>query len=203
MVQMDLRFIRNTKIIQHRSIKMNLEETTTETITQVPDETGTDNPIDFPVVEDTIEMKLEQALAQASEMKDAWLRAKAETENVRRRSMEDAAKARKYALESFAEDLLAVKDSLEMALQAEALSQEGIELTLKQLTESFTKHKIVEVNPKVGAALDPNKHQAITAVESEQEENTIVTTMQKGYMIADRLLRPAMVTVAKKKEENE
>jgi molecular chaperone GrpE len=182
---------------------MNLEETTTETITQVPHETGTDNPIDFPVVEDTTEKKLEEALAQASEMKDAWLRAKAETENVRRRSQEDAAKARKYALESFAEDLLAVKDSLEMALQAEALSQEGIELTLKQLTESFTKHKIVEVNPKVGAALDPNKHQAITAVESEQEENTIVTTMQKGYMIADRLLRPAMVTVAKKKEENE
>jgi molecular chaperone GrpE len=178
---------------------MNLEENTTQTITEVPLETGTEDTI----VEDTIEMKLEQALADASEMKDAWLRAKAETENVRRRSMEDANKARKYALESFAEDLLAVKDSLEMALKADSLSQEGIELTLKQLTESFVKHRVVEINPEVGTALDPTRHQAITAIESEQQENTIVTTMQKGYMIADRLLRPAMVTVAKKKEDNE
>lgn len=178
---------------------MNLEENTTQTITEVPLETGTEDTI----VEDTIEMKLEQALADASEMKDAWLRAKAETENVRRRSMEDANKARKYALESFAEDLLAVKDSLEMALKADSLSQEGIELTLKQLTESFAKHRVVEINPEVGTALDPTRHQAITAIESEQQENTIVTTMQKGYMIADRLLRPAMVTVAKKKEDNE
>jgi molecular chaperone GrpE len=182
---------------------MNLEENTTETITQVPHETGTDNPIDFPVVEDTTEKKLEEALAQASEMKDAWLRAKAETENVRRRSQEDSQRARKYALESFAEDLLTVKDSLEMALKADTLSQEGIELTLKQLTESFTKNKILEVDPKVGDALDPTKHQAISAIESEQEENTIITTMQKGYMISDRLLRPAMVTVAKKKEITE
>jgi molecular chaperone GrpE len=174
---------------------MNLEET----ITEVPQETGAEDTI----VEDTIEMKLEQALANASEMKDAWLRAKAETENVRKRSMEDANKARKYALESFAEDLLAVKDSLEMALKADSLSQEGIELTLKQLTESFAKHRVVEINPEVGTALDPTRHQAITAIESEQQENTIVTTMQKGYMIADRLLRPAMVTVAKKKEDNE
>jgi len=136
-------------------------------------------------------------------MKDAWLRAKAETENVRRRSLEDANKARKYALESFAQDLLSVKDSLEMALKADSLSQEGIELTLKQLTESFAKHRVVEINPEVGTALDPTRHQAITAIESEQQENTIVTTMQKGYMIADRLLRPAMVTVAKKKEDNE
>jgi molecular chaperone GrpE len=178
---------------------MNLEENTTQTITEVPLETGTEDTI----VEDTIEMKLEQALADASEMKDAWLRAKAETENVRRRSMEDANKARKYALESFAEDLLAVKDSLEMALKADSLSQEGIELTLKQLTESFAKHRVVEINPEVGTALDPTRHQAITAIESDQQENTIVTTMQKGYMIADRLLRPAMVTVAKKKEDNE
>ena len=178
---------------------MNLEENTTQTITEVPLETGTEDTI----VEDTIEMKLEQALADASEMKDAWLRAKAETENVRRRSMEDANKARKYALESFAEDLLAVKDSLEMALKADSLSQEGIELTLKQLTESFAKHRIVEINPEVGTALDPTRHQAITAIGSEQQENTIVTTMQKGYMIADRLLRPAMVTVAKKKEDHE
>jgi molecular chaperone GrpE len=174
---------------------MNLEET----ITEVPQETGAEETI----VEDTIEMKLEQALAEASEMKDAFLRAKAETENVRRRTMEDAHRARKYALESFAEDLLAVKDSLEMALKADTLSQEGIELTLKQLTESFTKNKIVEVDPKVGDTLDPNKHQAIGAVESDQEANTIVTTMQKGYMIADRLLRPAMVTVAKQKETDE
>ena len=178
---------------------MNLEENTTQTITEVPLETGTEDTI----VEDTIEMKLEQALADASEMKDAWLRAKAETENVRRRSMEDANKARKYALESFAEDLLAVKDSLEMALKADSLSQEGIELTLKQLTESFAKHRIVEINPEVGTALDPTRHQAITAIGSEQQENTIVTTMQKGYIIADRLLRPAMVTVAKKKEDHE
>lgn len=195
MVQMDLRYIRNTKIIQHRSIKMNLEET----ITEVPQETGAEETI----VEDTIEMKLEQALAEASEMKDAFLRAKAETENVRRRTMEDAQRARKYAVESFAESLLPVKDSLEMALSSEELSKEGIELTLKQLTEAFAKNKLTEINPSIGDALNPSLHQAISAIESEQEENTIVTVMQKGYMITDRLLRPAMVTVAKKKETTE
>jgi molecular chaperone GrpE len=178
---------------------MNLEENTTQTIPEVPQETGTEDTI----VEDTIEMKLEQALADASEMKDAWLRAKAETENVRRRSQEDAQRARKYALESFAEDLLAVKDSLEMALKSQELSKEGIEITLKQLTDAFIKNRLVEVDPSVGDMLDPTRHQAISAVESEQEENTIVTTMQKGYMIVDRLLRPAMVTVAKKKETTE
>jgi molecular chaperone GrpE len=174
---------------------MNLEET----ITEVPQETGAEETI----VEDTIEMKLEQALAEASEMKDAFLRAKAETENVRRRTMEDAQRARKYAVESFAESLLPVKDSLEMALSSEELSKEGIELTLKQLTEAFAKNKLTEINPSIGDALNPSLHQAISAIESEQEENTIVTVMQKGYMITDRLLRPAMVTVAKKKETTE
>jgi molecular chaperone GrpE len=147
---------------------------------------------------------LEQQLA---DMKDAWLRAKAEAENIRRRSQDEIVKARKFALESFAEDLLAVKDSLEMSLATDTLAidtlKEGVEITLNQLADVFKKNRIAEVAPQVGDVLDPVKHQAIATVESEQEVNTIVTVMQKGYMIADRLLRPAMVTAAKERVDNE
>jgi len=156
------------------------------------------------VVEDT---RLAEAEAKAKEMADAWLRAKAEAENIRKRSQDEIVKARKFALEGFAMDLLAVKDSLEMALKTTTEDVDtvlsGVKITLDQLTDVFKKNRIAEVDPHAGDVLDPVKHQAIATVESEQAANTIVTTMQKGYMIADRLLRPAMVTVAKEQEEDD
>jgi molecular chaperone GrpE len=157
--------------------------------------------------DDGLANKLAEAEARASEMQDSFLRAKAETDNIRRRSQEDIVKARKYAVESFAEEMLAVKDSLEMALKTESPSlesfKEGIELTLTQFNDALKKNRVIEVSPAVKDLLDPTKHQAIATVESDQEVNTIVAVMQKGYMIADRLLRPAMVTVAKPKEKDE
>lgn len=156
------------------------------------------------VVEDT---RLAVAEAKAQEMADAWLRAKAEAENIRKRSQDEIIKARKFALEGIAEDLLAVKDSLELSLASATPTvdtlKEGVEITLNQLAGVFKKNRITEVAPQVGEVLDPVKHQAIATVESEQDVNTIVTVMQKGYMIADRLLRPAMVTVAKERADNE
>ena len=140
---------------------------------------------------------------KAEEHHDAWLRAKAETENVRRRAQEDIAKASKFAVERFARELLAVKDSLEAALAAEAPSVEsmrsGTELTLKQLIAAFEKSNLTEVNPQ-GEKFDPHFHQAISMIDAEQEANTVVNVLQKGYLIADRVLRPALVVVAKPKE---
>lgn len=153
---------------------------------------------------EVVEPTLEQQLA---DMKDAWLRAKAEAENQRRRSFDDMAKARKFALESFAEALLPVKDSLELALKTESPTvdslKEGVEITLQQLSDVLKRNQITEVLPTVGDALDPKQHQAIATVASEQATNTVVSVMQTGYMIADRLLRPAMVTVAKAQVEDE
>jgi molecular chaperone GrpE len=144
--------------------------------------------------------RLAEAEAKATEMQDAFLRAKAEMENVRRRAQEDIAKAHKFAIEGFAEALLPAKDSLEMALKIETPSleslKEGVEMTLKQLSAAFEKNRLIEVNPQPGDKLDPMKHQAISMVAADQEANTIVTVLQKGYMIADRLLRPALVTVS-------
>jgi molecular chaperone GrpE len=133
-------------------------------------------------------------------MQDAFLRAKADGENTRRRAQEDIARAHKFAIESFAEAMVPVKDSLEMALKVETPSieslKEGVEMTLKQLTSAFEKNRLIEISPEQGEKLDPMKHQAISMVPSEQEANTVVTVLQKGYMIADRLLRPALVIVA-------
>ena len=144
--------------------------------------------------------QLVEAQSKLAEMQDAYLRAKAEADNTRRRAQEDIAKAHKYAVESFAESLLPVKDSLEMALKVETPSidslKEGVDMTLKQLVAAFDKHRLVEVNPQPGEKLDPMKHQAISMVPAEQEANTIVSVLQKGYMISDRLLRPALVTVS-------
>lgn len=151
----------------------------------------------------TLEQKLADAEARATEMQDSFLRAKAEVENIRRRAQEDIARAHKYAIEGFAESLVPVKDSLEMALQVETPSieslKEGVEMTLKQLSSAFEKNRLLEINPKAGDKLDPMKHQAISMVPAEQEANTIVTVLQRGYMISDRLLRPALVTVAQEK----
>jgi len=148
----------------------------------------------------TPEEKLAEVEAKLTEAQDAFLRAKAEAENIRRRAQDDVAKAHKFAIEGFAEDLVPVKDSLEMALKLDTPSvdslKEGVEMTLKQLNGAFERNRLAEINPQPGEKLDPMKHQAISMVPAEQEANTIVTVLQKGYMIADRLLRPALVTVA-------
>ena len=148
----------------------------------------------------SLEEKLAAAEAKVSEMQDAFLRAKADTENIRRRAQEDVAKAHKFAIENFAEALVPVKDSLEMALKLDTPSvdslKEGVEMTLKQLSAAFDRNRLLEINPVPGEKLDPMKHQAISMVPADQEANTIVSVLQKGYMIADRLLRPALVTVA-------
>jgi len=148
----------------------------------------------------SFEERLAAAEAKATEMQDAYLRAKADGENIRRRAQEDVAKAHKFAIENFAEALVPVKDSLEMALKLDTPSveslKEGVEMTLKQLNSAFERNRLQEINPVPGEKLDPMKHQAISMVPADQEANTIVTVLQKGYMIADRLLRPALVTVA-------
>jgi molecular chaperone GrpE len=146
------------------------------------------------------EEKLAEAEAKIAELQDAFLRAKADSENIRRRAQDDISKAHKFAVESFAEALLPVKDSLEMALKLEAPSveslKEGVEMTLKQLSAAFERNKLIEVNPQPGEKMDPMRHQAISMVPADQAANTIVSVLQKGYMISDRLLRPALVTVA-------
>ncbi|CAG4886457.1 nucleotide exchange factor GrpE [Paraburkholderia saeva] len=142
---------------------------------------------------------LAEAQAKIAELQESFLRAKAETENVRRRGQDDVAKAHKFAIESFAEHLLPVLDSLEAALADNsgdlAKVREGVELTLRQLTGALEKGRVVALNP-VGEKFDPHRHQAISMVPAEQEANTVVAVLQKGYVIADRVLRPALVTVA-------
>jgi molecular chaperone GrpE len=150
-----------------------------------------------------LEEKLIQTEAKLAELHDAFLRAKADGENIRRRAQEDISKAHKYAVESFAESMIPVKDSLEMALKIETTSiealKEGSEMTLRQLSSAFEKNRLLEINPGKGDKLDPAKHQAVSMVPADQEANTVVEVLQKGYTIADRLLRPALVTVAQPK----
>ena len=147
-----------------------------------------------------MEELLKKAELAAEEHHDAWLRAKAETDNVRRRAQTDIANAHKYALESFAVELLSVRDSLEAALASgngctDAL-RSGVELTLKQLTNAFEKFSIKEINP-LGEKFDPHKHQGIGVVEADADPNTVVSVPQKGYSLNDRVIRPALVTIAK------
>jgi molecular chaperone GrpE len=144
--------------------------------------------------------QLEKALTESAQTKDALLRALADAENIRKRSTADVASAHKYAIENFANNLLPVKDTLEMAVADTASSVEqmrmGVDLTLKNLVAAFEKAKISEVNP-LGQKFDPTKHQAVSHVESDQPANTVVQVFQKGYVLQDRVLRPAMVAVAK------
>jgi molecular chaperone GrpE len=151
----------------------------------------------------SMEEMLKTAELKAQEHYDAWMYAKAEGENIRRRAAEDVSKAQKFAVERFSNEMLAVKDSLEAAMTVQTDNIEsfksGMELTLKQLSSVFEKFNIKEINP-VGEKLDPHKHQAIGVLESEQEANTVVNVMQKGYSLNDRILRPALVMVAKGKE---
>jgi molecular chaperone GrpE len=145
---------------------------------------------------------LAEAQAKLAELQESYLRAKAETENVRRRAQEDVSKAHKFAIESFAEHLLPVIDSLEAAVAHSSDDlvkvREGVELTLRQLTGALEKGRVVALNP-VGEKFDPHRHQAISMVPAEQEPNTVVAVLQKGYVINDRVLRPALVTVAQAK----
>ncbi len=153
----------------------------------------------------SLEELLRQAELASAEHHDAWLRAKAETENVRRRALEDVARASKFAVEKFAGELLAVKDSLEAALANEnqnaANLKAGVELTLKQLAAAFEKSSLTEINPQ-GEKFDPHKHQAISQIEAPDattEANTVLSVLQKGYALHDRVIRPALVVVAKAK----
>ncbi|MCD8504513.1 MAG: nucleotide exchange factor GrpE [Burkholderiaceae bacterium] len=157
----------------------------------------TEGPVD-PV--ETLQQALAAAQAQVQEHYDNLLRAQAEMENVRRRAQEEVAKARKFGIESFAEGLVPVKDSLEAALaQADQSADDmraGIQTTLKQLAAAFERNHLTEIAPAAGEKFDPHHHQAIATVPAEQDANTVVAVLQKGYLIADRVLRPALVTVA-------
>lgn len=154
-------------------------------------------PVD-PVAE--LQAQLLAAQAQAQEHYDSLLRARADAENARRRAQEDIAKAHKFSIESFAESMVPVRDSLEAALgqqnQTVESLREGVEVTLKQLTVAFERHKLNEIQPQQGDKFDPHQHQAIASVPAEQPANTVLQVLQKGYVIADRVLRPALVTVA-------
>jgi len=156
-----------------------------------------------PEVMPSLEEMLQESERKAQEHYDAWMYAKAEGENIRRRAVEDVSKAQKFAVERFSNEMLAVKDSLEAGLAVETAAVEsfksGMELTLKQLSSVFEKFNISEINP-IGEKLDPHKHQAISMIESDQPANTVVSVMQKGYALNDRVLRPALVLVAKGKE---
>ncbi|HEY4316369.1 MAG TPA: nucleotide exchange factor GrpE [Herbaspirillum sp.] len=178
----------------------NEKQVAADAVDQTEETAAMQNDTQEASAENALEQQLSAAEAKAAEMQDAYLRAKAESENIRRRAQEDIARAHKFAVENFAEGLLSVKDSLEMALSVQAPSmeslKEGVEITLKQLSAAFEKNKLLEINPAVGEKLDPMKHQAVSAVPAEQEANTVVAVLQKGYTISERLLRPALVTVA-------
>ncbi len=165
-----------------------------------PDTSGTE-PASAAAEGQTLEKLLADAQARIDEQKDAWMRAMADAENARKRARADIEAAHKFAVERMAESLLAVMDSLEATLSAsEAAPQalrDGVEITLKQLKAAFQKASLAEILPAVGERFDPHKHQAMAADESAAEPNTIVAVMQKGYRLHDRVLRPALVTVAK------
>jgi len=167
-----------------------LEDTATASVANTPTEE----------VMPSLEESLQTAERKAQEHYDAWMYAKAESENIRRRAVEDVSKAQKFAVERFSNEMLAVRDSLEAGLAVETSTVEsfksGMELTLKQLSSVFEKFNILEINP-VGEVLDPHKHQAISMVESDQPANTVVSVMQKGYVLNGRVLRPALVLVSK------
>ncbi len=163
----------------------------------MPEAADADEGIEGRIAE--LEAKLGAAFAEAERLREDWLRAKAETENVRRHGEDDVAKAHRFGVEGFAGALLAVKDSLDAALVVENSSveafQQGVELTARQLDTVFEKFDIRPIAPQ-GEKFDPHFHQAISQVPSDQEPNTVVSVLQKGYLLHDRVLRPALVTVA-------
>ncbi|GGE74647.1 nucleotide exchange factor GrpE [Paenalcaligenes hominis] len=158
-----------------------------------------DETLQFPQ-ETNLEAELSETQAKVAEYYDQLLRAKAEMENIRRRATEDVAKARKFAVESFAESLIPVRDSLEAALAQETQTievlSEGVETTLRQLNSAFERHKLIEIAPQIGDKFDPHTHQAISAIPSEHPKDTVAQVLQKGYALSDRVLRPALVMVS-------
>ena len=151
---------------------------------------------------DDREARLAAAEAEVARLNDEFLRAKAEAENARRRAVEDVARAHRFGIEAFASSLLAVRDSLEAALVVETPTieslREGVALTHRQLTTAFEKAALVEISPE-GQKFDPHRHQALSQVESDAEPNTVVAVVQKGYLLHDRVIRPALVMVAREK----
>jgi len=150
--------------------------------------------------ESSAEVQLTELQARFTEVNEAFLRARADAENTRRRAEEEMSKARKYAVESFAESLLPVMDSLQAAIaQPEAGTAQvlqGVHATLRQLAAALERNKVIEIAPPPGTKFDPHQHQAISVVPADQDPNTVVAVLQKGYLISDRVLRPALVTVA-------
>jgi len=147
------------------------------------------------------EIKIAELEGRLAEMSDAYLRAKAEVENIRRRADEDVSKARKFAVEGFAEAMLPIMDSLEAAIATPGAAVEtvleGVHATRRQLSSALERNKVVEINPAAGTKFDPHQHQAISVVPAPgQDANTVVAVLQKGFLIADRVLRPALVTVS-------
>lgn len=146
-----------------------------------------------------LQAELVELKAKSADLADQYLRAKAEAENARRRADEEVSKARKFGIESFAESLLPVCDSLDAALAIEnataAQLREGSDATLRQLACALERNKVMVIAPKSGEKFNPHQHQAISVVAAAQEPNTVVAVLQKGYLIADRVLRPALVTV--------
>ena len=181
----------------------------------MPDNVNTESPLEpsasepaandasagqAPAADPALQAQIAALEARNQELTDQFLRAQAEMQNTRRRADEEVAKARKYAVDSFAENLLPVCDSLEAGLVHKDLTvqqiRDGAEATLRQLKAAMERNKVLEINPGAGTRFDPHQHQAISMVPAEQEANTVVTVLQKGYSIADRVLRPALVTVA-------
>lgn len=157
--------------------------------------------------EKSLDQLLAEAQAKVEEHRNAWLRALADADNARKRAQADVAQARKFAVERTVEDLLPVADSLEAALSAESASvdslRSGVELTLKMLRNSLERAGVSEIAPKVGERFDPYRHQAMAAAESDAEPNTVLAVMQKGYALNDRVVRAALVTVAKARPAND
>ena len=160
------------------------------------------NPAEAPQSLDPLadaQAELANLKAQNADLADQYLRAQADVQNARRRADDEIAKARKFAVEGFADSLLPVLDSLEAGLAIPNVTieqiREGSEATLRQLKSALERNKVIEINPPAGTKFDPHHHQAISVVPAQQEPNTVVTVLQKGYQIADRVLRPALVTV--------
>ena len=182
--------------------KLEPRETRDHPMEDQPDAAANDAATEGPP-SPSLENMLRNAEAAARENQDAWLRAKADAENIRKRAQTDIANAHKYALEGFASELVGVRDSLEAALSVQNATPEalrsGVELTLKQLVAAFDKFSIREINP-LGEKFDPHRHQGISLVESDAEPNTVVGVLQKGYLLNDRVIRPALVSIAKPRD---
>lgn len=157
-----------------------------------------------PAADRSLDEALADAQAKLEEQREAWLRALADAENARKRAQSDIAQARRYAAERIVEDLLPVMDSLEAALASPdsgpAALRAGVELTLRQLRSAFERAGAVVVSPEAGQRFDPHRHQAMAALEADQEPNTVLAVLQKGYALHDRVVRPALVNVAKARE---